>query len=196
MLLDGKTAVILGLGAIGSRIAKACHVLGMNVHAVRRHIDASQPATPIKIHTLDALPTLLPLADVLCVALPLTSETEGLIGAREIDALPSPCVLVNIARGAIIEEESLYLALKSGRITAAGLDVWYSYPRTPEAQANTPPSEYPFHELDNVVMSPHRGGAFRLQELEQRRMTDLAHTLNAIARGKDAPHRVDLHQGY
>jgi phosphoglycerate dehydrogenase-like enzyme len=196
MLLDGKTAVILGFGAIGSRIAKACHVLGMNVHAVRRRVDASPPAPPIKLHTLDALPTLLPLADVLCVALPLTNETEGLIGAREINALPSPCVLVNIARGAIIEEESLYLALKSGRITAAGLDVWYSYPRTPEAQANTPPSEFPFHELDNVVMSPHRGGAFRLQELEQRRITDLAHTLNAIAHNEPVPHRVDLHAGY
>lgn len=196
MLLDGKTAVILGLGAIGSRIAKACHVLGMNVHAVRRHIDSSQTAEPIKIHTLNELSSLLPLADVLCIALPLTSETEGLMGTKEINALPSPCVLVNIARGAIIEEEPLYLALKSGRITAAGLDVWYSYPRTPEAQANTSPSKFPFHELDNVVMSPHRGGAFRLQELEHRRMTDLADTLNALARNDPVPHRVDLHAGY
>lgn len=196
MLLNSKTAVILGFGAIGSRIATACHALGMHVHAVRRRVDPSHAAGPIEMHTLDELPSLLPLAEVLCIALPLTDETEGLIGATEINTLPARCVLVNIARGSIIEEEPLYLALKSGRITAAGLDVWYTYPRTPEAQANTPPSAFPFHELDNVVMSPHRGGAFRLQELERRRMEDLAHTLNAIARNEPVPHRVDLHAGY
>ncbi|MCK5246158.1 hydroxyacid dehydrogenase, partial [Candidatus Bipolaricaulota bacterium] len=195
MLLDGKTVVILGFGAIGSRIATACHALGMNIHAVRRHVNPSSIG-PIQMHGLDVLQDLLPLADVLCIALPLTTETEGLIGAAEINQLPSSCVLVNIARGAIVDEKALYRALKEERIAAAGIDVWYSYPHTPESRANTSPSQFPFHELDNVVMSPHRGGAFRLEELEQRRMTDLAHTLNAIARGEEALHRVDLHAGY
>lgn len=195
MLLDGKTAVILGFGAIGSRIATACHALGMNVHAVRRHVDPSSTG-PIQMHDLSALQDLLPFAEVLVIALPLTTETEGLIGAAEIKALPASCVLVNIGRGTIIDEESLYQALRDGGITAAGLDVWYNYPHTQESRASTQPSQFPFHELDNVVMSPHRGGAFRLEELERQRMTDLAHTLNTIARGKDVPHRVDIQAGY
>jgi phosphoglycerate dehydrogenase-like enzyme len=195
MLLDGKTAVILGFGAIGSRIATVCHALGMSVHAVRRHLGPAS-ATQIQLHSIEELTDLLPQADVLCIALPLTAETEGLIGAAEIAKLPSSCVLVNIARGAIVDEGALYRALNEERIAAAGIDVWYNYPDTAESRANTPPSRFPFYELDNVVMSPHRGGAFRLEELERHRMTDLAHTLNAIARGKDVPHRVDIQAGY
>jgi len=195
MLLEGKTAVILGFGAIGSRLATMCIALGMNVHAVRRHVGQPRPGS-IHLHSLEDLHELLPSADALFIALPLTLRTEGLIGKREMDLLPTSCVLVNIARGAIVDEESLYLALKDDRIAAAGIDVWYSYPRTPESRANTPPSRFPFHELDNVAMSPHRGGAFRLQELERRRMADLACTLNAFARGEDTPHRVDIRAGY
>ncbi len=80
--------------------------------------------------------------------------------------------------------------------SAAGIDVWYRYPSTAESRANTPPSRFPFHELDNVVMSPHRGGAYRLEELERGRMHELAITLNAIARGEPIPHRVDVRAGY
>jgi len=195
MLLEGKTAVILGFGAIGSRLATMCLALGMNVHAVRRHTDQPCPKL-IRLHGLADLHDLLPMADGLFVALPLTPETKELIGPKEIGLLPPSCVLVNIARGSIVDEETLYLALKEERIGAAGIDVWYSYPLTPESRANTPPSQFPFHELGNVVMSPHRGGAFRLQELEKRRMADLARTLNAIARGEDVPHRVDISAGY
>ena len=195
MLLDGKMAVIIGFGAIGARLATMCLALGMKVHGVRRHSDRPPPES-IQLHGLDDLHNLLPIADALFIALPLTPETEGLIGREQIDLLPSSCVLVNIARGAIVDEESLYLALKEKRIAAAGIDVWYSYPRTPESRANTPPSQFPFRELFDVVMSPHRGGAFRLEELERRRMSDLAHTLNALARGGSVPHRVDLHAGY
>ncbi|MCK5584997.1 hydroxyacid dehydrogenase, partial [Candidatus Bipolaricaulota bacterium] len=195
MLLEGKTAVILGFGAIGSRLATMCLALGMNVHAVRRQSDRLHPES-VQLHGLDDLDDLLPTADALFVALPLTPETKELIGPKEIGLLPSSCVLVNIARGSIVNEEALYTALKEERIAAAGIDVWYSYPRTPESRADTPPSQFPFHELENVVMSPHRGGAFQLEELERRRMADLAHTLNAIARGEDVPHRVDIRAGY
>ena len=195
MLLEGKTAVILGFGAIGSRLATMCLALGMKVHAVRRQSDRPHPKL-VQLHGLDDLHDLLPMADALFIALPLTPETEGLIGPKEIGLLPPSCVLVNIARGSIVNEEALYTGLKEQRIAAAGIDVWYSYPRTPESRANTPPSQFPFHELENVVMSPHRGGAFQLEELERRRMSDLARTLNAIARGEDVPHRVDIRAGY
>jgi len=195
MLLEGKTVLILGFGAIGSRLATMCLSLGMKVHAVRRRAGHAH-LEGVHVHSSDDFREFLPIADALFIALPLTPDTEGLIGTEEISSLPPSCVLVNIARGSIVDEEALYLALEEERIAAAGIDVWYGYPRTPESRANTPPSRFPFHELDNVVMSPHRGGAFRLEELERRRMTDLAHTLNAFARGDEIPHRVNLQSGY
>ena len=195
LILDGKTALILGLGAIGARIAAVCHAFGMDVHSIRRHRELPRPPY-VTVHPLDALQTILPRADVLLVCLPLTPETEGLIGGRELDLLPPSCVLVNVARGAIIDEEALYHAVSERRIAAAGIDVWYRYPLNPDERENTPPSRFPFHELDNVVMSPHRGGAYRTEELERQRMRDLAVTLNAIARGEPVPHPIDVRAGY
>ncbi len=195
LLLEGRTAVVLGHGAIGARIARACRGLGMNVHAVRRG-DAAPTEDGIEVHQKAALPQLLPRADALFIAVPLTEETEGMIGASQIAQLPSTCVLVNIARGPIVDEQSLYEALRDGGLAAAGLDVWYAYPSSPEARENTPPSRFPFHALENVVMSPHRGGAFWLRDLEQLRMDDLARVLNALARGEPSSHRVDLAAGY
>jgi len=195
LLLEGRIAVILGYGSIGARIARACRGLGMTVHAVRRHVDAPLE-DGIHLHPRAALPQLLPQADALFVALPLTAETEGMVDREQICLLPSTCVLVNIARGPIVDEQALYEALRDGRLAGAGLDVWYLYPSSPEERAHTPPSRFPFHELDRVVMSPHRGGAFGLEELERRRMEDLAKTLNAMAVGETPPHRVDLTAGY
>ena len=195
MILAGKTALLLGLGAIGSRVASVCHALGMEVHAVRRRTDRPHPPH-VEVHPSGALSDLLPCADALLVCLPLTPDTRGLIGAREFELLRPSAILVNVARGAIVDEAALYHALAGGRLAAAGIDVWYRYPPTPEERANTAPSGYPFHELDNVVMSPHRGGAFRTEELEERRMRDLATSLNAAARGESIPHLVDLAAGY
>lgn len=195
LILAGKTAVVLGLGAIGGRIAAICHSLGMEVHAVRRRSDL-QAAPYVSVHPPSSLSFVLPLADALLVCLPLTPETEGLLGDRELRLLRPSSVLVNIARGAIVVEHALFHALREHRIAAAGIDVWYRYPSAPAERENTPPSQYPFHELDNVVMSPHRGGAFGTEELEKERMHELAGTLNAVARGESVPHRVDMLAGY
>jgi len=195
LLLEGKRALILGLGAIGTRLATLCHAFGMDVTAIRARPERPHPHF-VDVHSPDALHALLPTADVLLICLPLTTDSTGLIGEREIGLLPRSAILVNVARGPIVDEEALYCALAEKRIAAAGIDVWYSYPKDEPSRANTPPSVHPFHELDNVVMSPHRGGAFRLEELEAKRMTDLAATLNAIARGESVPHRVDLEAGY
>ena len=195
VLLNGKTALVLGLGAIGTRIASVCHALGMDVHAVRRRPELPRPPF-VTVHAPDELAAVLPKTDTLLICLPLTPETEGLIGEREMSQLPRSSVLVNVARGAIVDEEALYRAMFERRIAAAGVDVWYQYPSTDEDRANTPPSRFPFHELDNVVMSPHRGGAFHMEELEKERMHELAIALNAIARGEPVPHRVNVLAGY
>jgi phosphoglycerate dehydrogenase-like enzyme len=195
LLLDGKTALILGLGAVGRRIARACTGLGLRVIGLRRHAERG-PGGPWEVRTIDRLTELLPSARALFVTLPLTPDTRGLLGAAELALLPADAVLVNVARGAILDELALFEALASGSIGGAGLDVWYRYPREEAARRSTLPSEQLFHTLDNVVLSPHRGGAFRHPELERARMEHLARSLNAAAAGQPIPHRVDVAAGY
>jgi len=200
--LDGRTALILGYGAIGRRVGAACRGLGMHVVGVRRHPHPA-PEDGVKVHPPEALHALLPRADALVIALPHTPETDGLLGAEELALLPPRAVLVNVARGPIVEQKALYHALREGTLHAAGLDVWYHYPSgrdagygVEEVRAHTPPADYPFHELDNVVMSPHRAGGLHTEATERDRMEHLARLLNAAARGKPMPNRVDLDLGY
>ena len=192
ILLEGKTALVLGYGAIGQRVGRYCHALGMRVLAVRRHPQAVDDLA--EVHTLSTLPHLLPQSDVLVVTLPLTDATRGLLGEVELQALPAGSVLVNVGRGPVVDEAALYRALKDGPLAAAGLDVWYRYPKDESARRNTWPSDYPFHELENVVLSPHRGGSVR--ESERLRLQALTEMLAAAANGHPMPNRVDMRHGY
>ena len=193
MLLQGKTALILGYGAIGQYVGKVLRAMDMLVLGVRRkHQTRSEDID--EVYALDALPNLLPQADVLIISLPGTPETEGLIGDAELALLPKGAVLVNVGRGSIVEAGALFNALKTGHLRGAGLDVWYNYPTDPESRAQTQPSDYNFHELENVVMSPHRGGGS--EDSEQLRMVHLATLLNTAVRGVPIPNRVDLIAGY
>lgn len=190
--LDGKTALILGYGKIGRRVGRVLDALGMRVLAIRRNPDPETGSVPV--HPPEALHDLLPLADVLFLTLPLTEQTHDLIGAAELDLLPRGAILVNVARGPIVDQEALYRALESGWLHGAGLDVWYNYPPDEDAKSDTPPADFPFHQLDSVVMSPHRGG--HTKETGYLRMIHLAESLNAAARGEPIPNQVDLQAGY
>jgi phosphoglycerate dehydrogenase-like enzyme len=117
-----------------------------------------------------------------------------MIGEEELFSLPKGAIVVNIARGEILQEKALYDSLISGKVGAAGLDVWYEYPESEEERRNTPPSKYPFHQLDNVVMSPHRAGGWT--QSEKQRMEHLAYMLNRAARGEPLENLVDLERGY
>lgn len=196
MFIANSTALILGYGAIGRYTARLCHGLGMNVQAIKRHLTAqdAQVAEDISLFPPDALHQLLPQSDVLIISVPQTPETEGMIGAQELALLPSHTILINISRGPIVDEAALYHALLNKTIAAAGLDVWYNYPQDDDAAAHTAPSIYPFHELDNVVMSPHR--AAHTTENERLRMAHLAALLNEAAAGQPMSNQVDLQSGY
>ncbi|MBN2566201.1 MAG: hydroxyacid dehydrogenase [Candidatus Eisenbacteria bacterium] len=197
VLLDGRTAVVLGYGAIGRRVAHLCRGLGLTVTGVRRGAVRVDEATgPDSVRAIDELDELLPDADVLLVCLPLTRETEGLIGARELALMPDRAILVNVGRGPVVDEAALFTALSEGTLHAAGIDVWYSYPTDEETRGATRPSAFPFETLDNVVMSPHMAGAPNTEETEASRVRTLAETLNAAARGEELPNRVDLEAGY
>ncbi len=192
VLLKGKTALILGYGEVGQRVGAALDALGMTILAIRR----TQTDTASGVYPPDALHDLLPQADVLLIALPGTTNTAGLIGEPEIARLPQGAIVVNVGRAAVIDPHALYQALRSGKLHGAGLDVWYHYPPDKASRTHTPPADVPFHELDNVVMSPHRAGGGGNPEIEVLRMQALAEALNSVADGGRLPHRVDLDAGY
>lgn len=193
-MAEGASALVLGYGAVGRRIAELCLALGMHVTIMARSSQKQVPSGCI-YRLIDDLDEVLPRTDVLLVCVPHTEETEGLIEAERLDLLPEHSVVVNVGRGAVLEESALYHALAEKDILAAGLDVWYHYPGTEEERLHTHPSRFPFHELDNVVMSPHMAGG--VHDIELRRMEGVAELLNRLARGEGCDeHRVDVDRGY
>lgn len=183
VLLYGKTAVVLGYGEIGKRIADGCRGIGMNVVAISRSgRDGSLPVS--RLHEA------LAQADALLSALPATPDTERLIGEEEFRILKPSCIFVNVGRATTFDEEALFRALKGGQIRGAGLDVWYLYPR----HGATRPSHLPFERLENVVLSPHRGAD--VEENETLRAHALGELLRAAVAGEPLPNEVDLEAGY
>jgi phosphoglycerate dehydrogenase-like enzyme len=193
--LEGKTALILGFGHIGQRVGRICQALGMEVIALRRKPNATfVHPVQAEVHPPQALEKLLPSADILIITLPFTPHTDGLIGPQQLSLMKPGGMLVNVGRGRIVDQEALYNALKDGTLGASGLDVWYNYPQEPDQRNNTPPADYPFHELENIVMSPHRGGGSK--ESEMLRMRHLAELLNALSNRESVPNQVDVKAGY
>lgn len=193
VLLNGKTAVVLGYGAIGRHIAQILYGIGMKVIGVNRS-GAGDPGRADSVFPVGRLQEVLPQAEALMVSLPLTDETRGLLDAEALQLLPEGSLISNIGRGAIIDQWALFHALQSGHLGGAGLDVWWNYPTDADARASTYPSDAPLHELDNVVMSPHRGGS--VVERTAGWSAALAKLLNACARGEEVPNRVDVEKGY
>ena len=189
LLLEGKTVTVLGYGAIGQKVTEICKAFKMNVNVVKRTNDKNIS----DIYSLEALQSLLPKSDVLIICLPLTKETTGLIGQDELKLLPENATIVNVSRGEVVDEKALYDELKSGRIKA-GIDVWYNYPKSEEQREDCPPSDFPFHKLDNVVMTPHLAGHSDMTE--PNRAEALAELLNLAYEGKPLPNKVDLQLGY
>ena len=194
-VLYGRTALILGFGAIGQHIGLTCQALGMEVLGIRRN-----PAKPItaglnaSVYPPTALHDLLPKTEVLIITLPLTPESKGMIGKQEFALMPDDSLIINVGRGPVIDQEALYEALTNGKLHAAGIDVWWNYPERGETIQQ--PADVPLHELPNLVMSPHRGGAGGTGEAETLRVNEMAKLLNAAARGQEMPNKVDLDLGY
>ncbi len=188
ILLGGSRVLILGYGNIGTLLRRGCEALGATVDGIRRNPDPD-PA----IHLPEVLDEFLEKTDFLACCLPLTGETRDMIGAHQLSLMHRRSVLVNVGRAEVISEEPLYNALARGEIGAAGLDVWYRYPGDPE---NTMPSNMPFHELPNVVMSPHRAGAYGVPELERKRTLEIVRAIISAAEGKPVPNPVNVELGY
>jgi phosphoglycerate dehydrogenase-like enzyme len=150
--MRGGTAGILGYGGIGSASARLLRALGMRVYAINTsgRADGADQAG-----TLADLDDLLASSDVVVVTLPLTIATRGLIGARELALMKPAAILVNVARGPILDEDALYEHLKAHPDFTAGLDTWWGEPTAP-GQPFHP--RRPFFDLPNVLGSPHNSG--------------------------------------
>ena len=151
--LAGATVLILGMGGIGSMVARVCKAFQMRVIGVGRSGAVAPPAD--EGGRLADLPRLLPRADYVVLALPLTAETTGLVDRTFLSAMRDGAVLVNIARGRMIVEDDLFEHLRTHPTFRAALDVWWAYP----AGTSGRPFHRPFHELPNVIMTPHNANA-------------------------------------
>lgn len=177
--LRGRMLGTIGYGHIGRRVVELGHAFGMEAAAVTRAPAPERAAGLRWLGALDEVGRLMRETDAAVVAVPLTPETRGLIGAGELDLLGPEGILVNVARGDVVDERALYEALRDRRIAGAALDVWYRYPRRGEQSL---PSDLPFHELDNVVMTPHVSG--RSEGTRQGRARFLVEQLRRLEEGK------------
>jgi D-2-hydroxyacid dehydrogenase (NADP+) len=149
--LAGQTAVIFGMGHIGAEIARLARALGLRAIGVRR--SPRTPEDPVdEMYTPAELPKLLPRADWLIMAAPLTAETRKLINADVLSRLPRNAHFINVARGEIVDEPALIEALRDGRLGGAYLDVFEEEPLPPES---------PFWDMPNVIVTPHNSSASR-----------------------------------
>jgi phosphoglycerate dehydrogenase-like enzyme len=179
-VLAGRVLGIVGFGEIGTAVARLGAALGMRVRAVRRTPTAPLPdgVAPEWVGSDDQLPELLADSDVVVVTVPLSDATRGLIDAAALAAMRPTAVLVNVSRGAVVDEEALHAALTDGTIAGAGIDVWWRNPRDPDSP---PPSHLDFTGLDNVVLTPHQSGHTR--EVFAGRARDIADNVDALASG-------------
>ena len=140
-----------------------------------------QPEAPVEwLGTQKDLRRLLSESDYLAVCCPLTEQTRDLVDAEAFDAMKSNAVILNVARGPIVNEEALFKALERKSIRGAVIDVWYQYPTSDTSSVR--PSAFPFHELDNVIMTPHNSGW--TEETIERRWRFVASNLDRLARGE------------
>ena len=153
--LAGRTVGLIGYGHIGRAVARRAKAFGLRVMALARTRRDLDPP-PDWLGEPGELPALLEAADFVVIACPLNEATRGLIGRSEFAHMKPDAVLINVARGPIVDEDALYEALASRTIRGAVLDVWYRYPEPGAAAVR--PARRPFHHLDNVVMTPHCSG--------------------------------------
>tara|TARA_E500000178_G_scaffold282007_1_gene282441 strand:+ start:947 stop:1945 length:999 start_codon:yes stop_codon:yes gene_type:complete len=151
--LSDKTIGILGYGKIGKEIAKRIKPFGVKIYGYSR-IPRKKDKYLNEIFLSRSLKETIKQLDYLIIACPLTDITKNLINKSTLNLMKESAVIINIARGGIINEKDLYNALKSKKIGGAIIDTWFKYPNSKD-QKNFKPSSYSFNNLRNVIMSPH-----------------------------------------
>jgi phosphoglycerate dehydrogenase-like enzyme len=181
----GATVGIIGYGHIGHEVAVRARAFGMKVVGIRR----SQPPCPPELGwlgTMERLDELLRVSDFVLVACDLNAETRDLINASRLAQMKPDGVIINVARGKVIDEAALYEALKERRIGGAVIDVWYNYNQ--KGKPEVWPANFPFQDLDNVICSAHECGW--TQEQVERRWDFVAANMERVMRGDEPENLV------
>ena len=147
--LHGKSMLIVGLGGIGTQIARRAEAFGMRVMAIDPNEAIVKPAFVFSIDRPAKMMDLIPQADVVVLACPLTKETKGMFAASQFAAMKKSAYFINIARGGLVDQPAMLDVLKKNAIAGAGLDVTDPEPL---------PDKHPLWSMTNVVVSPHIGG--------------------------------------
>jgi glyoxylate/hydroxypyruvate reductase len=183
--LAGLRALVVGLGGIGRQVAATFAGLGVEVWGLGRTGRSYDIPALSRVIDRTSLDDALPRTDILVLACPLTDETEGLIGARQLSLLPDDAIVVNISRGQVVDQAALTRALRDGRLGGACLDVF--------AEEPLPPGD-PLWELDNVIVSPHSASTVAT---ENAALTELfLDNLARLAAGQPLRNRYDPVRGY
>ena len=184
-VLSGRTIAVIGVGTIGEAIALRARAFGMHVIGVRRHPERGRPVGFDEVVGPSDMNRVLSLADIVVVAAPLTAETNLLLDAEAIATLKRGAIVVNIARGQLVDEEALASALMGGRLGGAALDVFATEPL---------PASSPFWSMPNVIVTPHNSGC-RAGHFDA--VIDLfSDNLTRFERGVELLNVVDLNAGY
>ena len=188
--LAGSTLGLVGYGPIGRAIAARARAFGVTIKATRRQ----RQNTPPELDWLggeDDLDDLLADSDIVVLACSLNDSTRGLIDARRLALMKPDALLINVSRGAVVVEAALFDALQERRIGGAVIDVWYNYQE--DGKAPVWPSNLPFQELDNVILSAHESGATVGED--DRRWQDIAANLQRVVAGQPPENVIFVGRG-
>ena len=180
--LAGKTIGLVGLGRVGALVAQRAAGFGMRVIAFDPYV-STERAKEMGVDAMPSLEALLVQADFVSIHLPRTTETEQLIGERELSLMKRGARLINTARGGIVDEEALAKALESGHLGGAALDVFTTEPTI----------DSPLFGLDSVVVTPHLGASTK--EAQDKAGTTVAEMVRLALKGEFVPYAVNVSAG-
>jgi phosphoglycerate dehydrogenase-like enzyme len=174
----GSTLGIVGYGRVGREVARRAAGFGARILAANRTAREAGAGVE-RVYPLAELDQMLPQCDTVALCTALGPETTGLIDARRLSLMKPTAFLINIARGQVIDEDAVYAALRDRRIGGAALDVWWQYPTADEPERRG--SRLPFHELPNVIVTPHNSGW--TSGMVRRRWDEIAENIRRFMRG-------------
>ena len=184
--VHGKTLGVIGYGEIGKAAAERAKPLGVRILALRRRPELfAGDAIVDQAFGLDQINDLIAASDYVMCAAPLTAETRGMVGAEQIAAMKPNAVLINVGRGAVVDEGALITALETGKIKGAAMDVFAKEPL---------PDGHPFYEMENVLLSPHT--ADRVADFVGPAVDCFMENLRRFQAGEELKFVVDKRAGY